>query len=68
MNRTFPPETTRECENCGRDLIVVETPEGGYAANDERDYVDADPRIPESEWVFVCAGCKIAVGVGDPNG
>lgn len=67
MNRSFPPESSRECDNCGRDIICVHTPEGGLEANDSRDYVDADPRIPETEWVFACAGCKVAMGIGEPD-
>lgn len=65
MNRTFPPETIRQCDHCGRDLTLVVT-DAGLEANDQRDYVDT-VGLPESEWVIVCAGCKTAVGIGEPE-
>lgn len=67
MNRAFPSETIRNCDNCGNDMTVLVAPEGGYEANDQRDYVDADPRQDESEWVFVCSGCRAAVGIDEAD-
>jgi hypothetical protein len=67
MNRAFPPETIEPCDHCGRDIVCVIAPEGHLEANDHRDYVDTQG-IPEDEWVVVCAGCRTAVGIGDPNG
>lgn len=65
MNRAFPPETTKSCDNCGRDIVVVETPEGGLEANDVRDYVWADPGSDPRDHVFICAGCRVSMGVED---
>lgn len=64
MDRNFPPETIRPCDRCGTDIIVVLTPEGGMEANDPRDYVWADSE-DSRDHVFVCAGCRVAVGLDD---
>lgn len=63
MNRNFPPETIRTCDNCGHDLTVVVT-DDGFEANDQRDYVWAESEDPRDH-VFVCAGCRTAVGLDD---
>lgn len=65
MNRNFPPETIRACDHCGRDLTLVLTPEGGLEANDQRDYVWADPGSDPRDHVVVCAGCRVAYGLDD---
>lgn len=60
----MPAETVRECDNCGRDIVCVRTIRG-LEPNDQRDFVYTDNRIPVEEWVFACAGCREAMGVGD---
>lgn len=63
---TFPPETLRECDNCGRDIVCVRTIHG-LEANDQRDYVWADNGVDSRDWVIACAGCKVAMGIGEPD-
>lgn len=67
MNRSFPPETMEPCDLCGRDLTLVVTPEGDLEANDQRDYVWAPADVDPTDRVIVCAGCRVAVGIGDEN-
>lgn len=65
MNRSFPPETIKTCEHCGHDLTIICLEDGGFEANDQRDYVWADPGSDPRDHVFVCAGCRAAVGVDE---
>lgn len=65
MNRNFPPETIWPCDNCGRDLTLVELVEGGFEANDQRDYVFWDANSDVNDRVVVCAGCRAAVGMDE---
>ena len=65
MNRTFPPETLRTCEHCGHDLTVIVLDDGGFEANDVRDYVWADPGSDPRDHVFVCAGCRVTMGIDE---
>lgn len=67
MNRAFPPETIEPCQFCGRDLTLILTEDGGMEANDQRDYVEADPGSDPQDHVIVCASCRVAVGIGDPS-
>lgn len=66
MNRSFPDETVRECEYCGRDVICVTNADGWLEANDARDYVWAESD-DETDHQIVCADCKYATGIGDPR-
>ena len=65
MNRAFPPETIEPCQMCGRDLTLIVLPDGGMEANDQRDYVWADPGSDPRDHVICCAGCRTAMGIGD---
>jgi hypothetical protein len=66
MNRNFPPETIEPCDHCGHDLTLVITEDGTLEANDQRDYVDDQSGDPRDR-VIVCAGCRVAMGIGDDS-
>lgn len=65
MNRAFPAETIKTCDHCGRDLTVIVLDDGGFEANDPRDYVWADPGTDPRDHVYVCADCRIIHGLDD---
>lgn len=63
MDRSFPPETVKCCDNCGRDMIVVVLEDGGFENNDVRDYVYADPGSDPVGHMFICHNCTSILGM-----
>lgn len=64
MNRSFPAEKIEPCDQCGRDLTLVVTPDGWLEANDVRDYVWTETK-DRRDWVILCAACRYTSGLDE---